>query len=70
VNLHQPAATSPEDLIAWLQEPVSDPLPASVAHNCYLLMHPRIAYLKNVRRNGVILDVGRETVACTVSGTG
>ncbi len=50
--------TSPEDLIAWLQEPVDDPLPASVAHDCYLLMHPRIAYLKNVRRNGVILDMG------------
>ena len=47
-----------EGLLEWLRDEVVDPLPADIAHENYLLMHPRISYLKNLPQNSVVLDVG------------
>jgi len=59
MKLIQPCDTiTTEELLLWLRSEVSDPLPADIAHEHYLLMHPRISYLKNLPHNSVILDVG------------
>jgi hypothetical protein len=59
MNLIQPCNTiSTEELLLWLRSAVEDPLPADIAHEHYLLMHPRISYLKNLPQNSIVLDVG------------
>ena len=45
-------------LLKWLSEEVPNPLPENVAHDHYLLMHPRISYLKNLPLNSVVMDIG------------
>jgi 2-polyprenyl-3-methyl-5-hydroxy-6-metoxy-1,4-benzoquinol methylase len=59
MKLSQPRpAIIAEDLLLWLRSEFSEPLPADIAHEHYLLMHPRISYLKNLPQNSVVLDVG------------
>lgn len=47
-----------DELLAWLAQPVRDPLPFDVAHNNFLLMHPRMVFLKNLAQGSVVFDIG------------
>jgi hypothetical protein len=45
-------------LVEWLRTPVLNPLPADVAHNHYLLMHPRTVFIKNLPLASTLFDIG------------
>ncbi len=47
-----------DELLAWLAEPVTEPLPFDDAHIHFLLLHPRMVFLKNLARDSVVFDIG------------
>jgi hypothetical protein len=47
-----------DELLNWLAQPVPAPLTFEEAHDHFLLMHPRIVYLKTLPLNSVVFDIG------------
>jgi SAM-dependent methyltransferase len=46
------------ELLDWLKSPAEQPLSLDEAHTHFLLMHPRMVFLKNLPRDGVVFDIG------------
>ncbi len=53
-----PQTYSFDQLLSWLKEPVTDPLSSNVAHENYLLMHPRTSFVKNLPAGSTLFDIG------------
>ena len=45
-------------LVAWLREPVDPVFDEALVHESYLVMHPRLTFLKNLPKDTVLFDIG------------